>query len=491
MTVIYLGGDISKGYVDAKLLNEAGSELAGSRRYDDTPAGHAALQEALLKVQARYPQGVSWEIGVEASGGLERNWLRFFTTFVGANGRVYRLNPLAVRRYRERELHQSVTDPASARDLALYLRSGRRRAEHPYEPQLEGSFVLYRVVCNQIDRSTQLQNELQTLLPSVHPDLVQYCRKGFPEWVLRVLARYPTSPSLSRASAVTLARIPYVTAGRATHLIAAAKASVAALRDPQTGRAVLTLAKEILRLEHEISQLKRELQQQLEDDRTVQLLVTIPGIGLWTAVQLRLELGHMDRFPTADAVVAFAGLDPSYHQSGDGNVTYAISKRGRKEIRAALYMSALTAIRFNPAIRAFYERLLAHGKRKDVALVACMAKLLRIAYACVISGQEFDGERHERVRARYEQARQAAQAAKPSAPAAVSPGLGSLQAPVSDREAKRRKAAAAPQKGGSPRVRGHGAARTHVNSETPHGATPGGRDLERTESGAKQLAGSA
>src|SRR5205823_530395 len=55
MTPIYLGNDISKGYLDACFLNAAGHRLAPARRYDDTPTGHAALATALADLAARYP----------------------------------------------------------------------------------------------------------------------------------------------------------------------------------------------------------------------------------------------------------------------------------------------------------------------------------------------------------------------------------------------------------------------------------------------------
>jgi len=60
---------------------------------------------------------------------------------------------------------------------------------------------------------------------------------------------------------------------------------------------------------------------------------------------------------------------------------------GRANIRCVLYMAALVAVRFNPVIQAFYERLLAKGKLKKVALTACMHKLLMILNAMVRTGQ--------------------------------------------------------------------------------------------------------
>jgi transposase len=476
MTSIYLGNDISKGYLDACFLNDAGHRLAPSGRYDDTPQGHAALATALADLAARAPD-VTFVVGLEASGGLERNWLRFFRQNPHtAPGSLYRLNPLAVRRFLERELHRSVTDAASAHGIATYLRGGLRRADQPYAPEREGPVVFYRWVCNSIDRQTQLQNELQCLLPAVHPDLVEYARAGCPEWLLRLLEKYPTSATLARARPATLARLPYLTLARAETLLAAAKQSVAGLQDAHTGRAVTLLAREIRRLGAQIARDKAALIAELRSDPVVRRLETIVGIGWWTAVVLRLEIGNFDRFPEPAALVAYAGLDPSYHQSGDGLVQFRISKRGRAEIRAALYMNVLTAVQHNPAIRACYRRLVDRGKLPAVALTACMGKLLRIAYACVIHEEDFDRERYL-----VAPAAPAQQATGPSpsgqadvgekdatgpAPAGPAAPVRRVTAPVTRREAQRRRAAAGPQGRRTGHERGPGAAgEKHVTGD--------------------------
>lgn len=462
MTVIHLGVDTSKGYADFCFLNEHGTVLPPSGRFDDTPEGHQAVRQAFTALAAHHPQ-LQFRIGLEASGGLERNWLRLLRELTADGcGKVYQLNPLAVRRYLERDLHRTITDPISAKGIARYLRDGLRSADRPHDPLLEGSLTLYRCSCNVIARCAEVQNELQSLLPCVHPDLVQFCRQGFPAWVLHILCQYPTAAALARARSATLTRIPYVTAERAEGLIAAAKQSVAALGDADTARTIQFLAQEIRRQEQQSNALKAHLIRQLAADAEVLFYQSIPGIGPWTAVCLRLEYGTMTRFHSDAAVVAFAGLDPRTHQSGDANEDHGISRRGRHRIRAALFMAAQTAIRHNPVIKAFYARLRAQGKEHMVALTACMAKLLRLAYACVMSQQRFDPERHRQTQERYAQA-QASQSTTP-VPTAADPAPagphreGSLHAPVSRREAQRRRAAAVPQAGVPQLERGPGAA---------------------------------
>lgn len=450
MSVLYVGGDVSKGYVDLCLLPADAEKLPPARRYDDTSAGHAAVRTELEARLAQDPE-LSLVVGVEATGGLERNWLHFFATGPWRKrSTVYQLNPLAVKRFRERELHGNVTDARSAQWIARYLREGLRRADRPYEPELAGVQAFYRTVVHAIERATAVRNELQALLPVVHPDLVQFCREGFPAWVLTVVNQYPTAPALARARVATLTRIPYVTATRARELIAAGKGSVAALQDAATGAALRALVGELRHLDQQVADGKRELGRLLADDPTVRRLITIPSIGLWTAILLRLELGSFTRFRSAAALISFAGLDPRYHHSGDGSVRLGISKRGRSEVRGALFMNVFSGLRCNPVLQSRYEDLIARGKPGKVAQVACMAKLLRIAYACVTQERDFDPQHA----ARHALASAPAPAPETRAPASEPAGEGlpdSITAPVSRREAQRRRADARPQ-AGEPRL---------------------------------------
>ena len=92
------------------------------------------------------------------------------------------------------------------------------------------------------------------------------------------------------------------------------------------------------------------------------------------------ELGTLNR----RQVGALAGVAPYNHDSSRLKGRRCISG-GRAALRTALNMATLAATRFNPAIREFYQRLLAAGKAKKVALVACMRKLLTLLNAIVKS----------------------------------------------------------------------------------------------------------
>jgi transposase len=136
-------------------------------------------------------------------------------------------------------------------------------------------------------------------------------------------------------------------------------------------------------LRQERDDLDRELRQRIrqspvwraDDD----LLQSVPGVGpvLSTTLVAELpELGRLDR----KQIAALVGVAPLNCESGILRGRRIIWG-GRAQVRAALYMGTLVAIRRNPVIREFYERLLAAGKPKKVALTACMHKLLLILNA--------------------------------------------------------------------------------------------------------------
>lgn len=136
-------------------------------------------------------------------------------------------------------------------------------------------------------------------------------------------------------------------------------------------------------LERELDELDEGLRRTLRQSAVWRekddLLRTVPGVGEQLSLTLLAylpELGALDRRQIASLV----GVAPFNRDSGTLRGKRTVWG-GRARVRAALYMGALTASRFNPVIRDFYQRLLAAGKPKKLALTACMRKLLVILNA--------------------------------------------------------------------------------------------------------------
>ncbi len=136
-------------------------------------------------------------------------------------------------------------------------------------------------------------------------------------------------------------------------------------------------------LRQELRALDAELQERIRPSplwcEQAALLRTVPGVGPVLALTLLAhlpELGTLDRKPLA----ALVGLAPRPADSGTRRGRRVIGG-GRAQVRATLYMGTLVAVQHNPVLRRFYERLLAAGTPKKLALVACMHKLLLILNA--------------------------------------------------------------------------------------------------------------
>ena len=110
-------------------------------------------------------------------------------------------------------------------------------------------------------------------------------------------------------------------------------------------------------------------------------LTSIKGMGPTLAATILAEIGDIRRFDDPKKLVAFAGLDPSLHQSGQFRAEHAaISKRGSPFLRRAVWLAAHPARQWNPDLQAVYERKLAQGKRHQQAMAAVAHRLLNRIY---------------------------------------------------------------------------------------------------------------
>jgi transposase len=138
------------------------------------------------------------------------------------------------------------------------------------------------------------------------------------------------------------------------------------------------MEKHIAWLQEELADMEGEIDQFIQNTplwkQKDELLRSVPGVGEVTAYTLLAdlpELGTLDR----QGIAALVGVAPLNKDSGIKRGKRRVFG-GRETVRNVLYMAALSAARFNPQIKTFYDRLINAGKEKKVAIVACMRKLL-------------------------------------------------------------------------------------------------------------------
>lgn len=149
-------------------------------------------------------------------------------------------------------------------------------------------------------------------------------------------------------------------------------------------RTIRYLKTELETIDQAIEQFLQEHQELEEQEK---LLRTAKSIGRITAATLLAdlpELGQLDR----KEIAALVGVAPMNRDSGRKR-GHRKTQGGRPEVRSALYMAALTGIRYNPILKSQYEHLVKRGKEKKVAITACMRKMLTILNAMMRDQQPF------------------------------------------------------------------------------------------------------
>ena len=147
-------------------------------------------------------------------------------------------------------------------------------------------------------------------------------------------------------------------------------------------------------LEREMARIDKELQEFIgqHHGELAALFNSVKGVGKTTSSTLLAEVPELGELNGRE-VSALVGVAPINRDSGTMRGKRTIFG-GRPSVRKVLYMAALVASRHNPVIKAFYQRLLAAGKPKKVALVACMRKLLTILNAMARTRKPFNAALH-------------------------------------------------------------------------------------------------
>jgi transposase len=250
------------------------------------------------------------------------------------------------------------------------------------------------------DTATEELRELVRLRDRLSQDLGDRVRQlhrsvdlGFPEFTRYVktldsalatalLHEYPTAKAFVGASVKRLARLCYdgrhkVGLELAQDLVSAAATSVGRHHGEVYRTQVRFACEDIDLLRRRIRDLEKDIERTLEDHEVGKLLTTLDGIGPQTAARLVAELGDITQFRDAAALASYVGVIPGLKHSGlSKGMRARITSIGHVRLRSALWMPLLTAVRRNAWLRAFYERLVAKGKLRKVALIAAMRKLL-------------------------------------------------------------------------------------------------------------------
>ncbi len=394
MQKLFIGADVSKGYIDAIILDSKGTHISSTEKFYDTAVGHSKFSDWVKAVLT--PNRVIY-VGVESTGGYENNWISLFRKIARLHNVHYvQLNPRAVSNSSKALLKRTITDGVSAAIIADYMIRYFDRILFDTDDSFSSLRRLWS--SRELSKKAHVSHwiHLQLILYDANPTILRYTRDRLPSWVLTVLKNYPTAKKLAQARAGKLSKIPYVTISRANELISAAKESVAADSEECTEFLIRQSVDILLDLSKQIKAIELRLIKEGENFPDVNLLCTIPGIGEITAVGLVINIGDIRRFENVKKLTSYFGLHPMFKESGDGKTVARMSKVGRKRPRTMLFNAVFGGIRANPILKRTYDKCIKAGKAHKSAMGVCMHQLLRIVYGVMTSGESFDIEIHNK-----------------------------------------------------------------------------------------------
>ena len=389
---LFLGIDVSKGYADFALMDATLALTEPCFQLDDTNSGHEKLREIIETYFMSNPETELY-CGLESTGGYERNWLNYLL-FLGVrfNLKSALINPALVKGISKAALNRSITDETSAINVALYLANFKNKILFLQENQnnpFESGRSLYTYQKMIVKQSVQLQNQLEKIIYQHFSEALVYCRHGMPKWLLNVFNKYPSAKDICKAGTTKLAKIKGVSQQRAQGLINKAGKN-SQYCDQNITFIIKHTTSEIIHKQEEIDAINKYMVEEYSHNPLVKLLGTITGIGTMTAILVLFEIEDINRFATAKKLVAYFGLNPEFRISGDGKTGNHLSKKGRKMMRARLFMCCLTAANRDPMMKQLYDRYRGMGKDHYFTMGVLMHKMLRIIYGMLKSGKPYD-----------------------------------------------------------------------------------------------------
>jgi len=404
-----VGIDTSRYGHYAAFLRDDLQPAADELQFPESAAGYALLRQRLERIAQRHGP-VHFVVRLDAAGQYADNLLHFLHglgTPTADTPAVFALtiscgDPQRNKNYRAALFGPQKSDPVEARAAARFALTEQPTATVPLVlPQRTLRQVAGRLQAV-VRQRTRLINQFHHLLALTFPELALLTKDVAAGWVLELVHRYPTAALLAAATSQDLSNIPYLPAQQVEPLREHARASIASLSGP----AIAALLRDQVRQLRDTGARQKRLENLLVTayqalPRTNHL-ATIPGIGDVTAAVLTAFIVDIRRFPTPRQLVAYFGVLPIEVASGvdragqaRGPRRYVMSRRGHDLVRRYLWMAALSAIRFNPAVRALYARVVVkQPQRKAVAVGHAMRKLLHLVWALWTTDRPFNPQQY-------------------------------------------------------------------------------------------------
>lgn len=382
---MFAGIDVASERHMLARLDSAGKPVGRPIAFGEDQDGYRRLAEALG------PPPVL--VAMEATGHY---WKNLFAVLTAAGHDVALLNPFIARRFQDANLERTKTDAIDAEGLARLAFEKRPAPTRLFDEAAESLRELVRHRDRLRQDFDDRVRQLHRLVDLGFPEFTRYVRSLDSMLATALIAEHPTAQAFARANPRRLAKLRYdgchfVGPELAEQLVAAAKHSVGQHHGPVYALQARHICQDLDLWRRRLTEIDRDIEGLLDTHEVGKLLLSIDGLGPHSVARIIAAVGDPARFRSAGAFAAYVGVVPSLRQSGkqSARVRAPISPMGNARLRRALWMPVLGAVRRNPWLRDFYQRLRAAGKPAKLALIAAMRKLLNAVYSVARNRKPF------------------------------------------------------------------------------------------------------
>lgn len=380
--MIFAGVDIAKTDHVIAAVDERGDTIARPMPFKNSEAGFERCI-AWLEGAAEKPEEVL--VAMEATGHY---WMACFSYLVAHGYACVVVNPMHVHAMRKMKSLSGVkNDRIDAWLIAETLRIGEYEATRLATDEIQSLRELTRFRQGLRDSIAEAKTHAICLLDSYFPEYAGLFSDVFGAASTELLLKAQTPAAMARLKTTTIAKIlseasrGHFGKDKAAEVRAVAKSSVGVrIGEDAAAFAIREYVELVRHLEEKAALVDGKIEELLLSIEP--LILTIPGISVVLGSQIVAEIGDVHRFKNAASVVKYAGLNSGVDQSGRFEaVGSPITKQGSPYLRRAIWLAAESARKFDPNLKAFYEKKRAEGKAHRVAVTAVARKLVHIIFA--------------------------------------------------------------------------------------------------------------
>jgi transposase len=376
-----VGIDVSKELFAAVGIDSEGNE-SFSRSYAMDSSGFEELIQAITTHCEDLSKVL---VGMESTGCYHINLYSFL---LSRQIQTMVINPLLIANYAKLSLRKTKTDKKDAGTIARFLLDHRQEiSQLSVSQDLQDLRDLSRERESLCHLISAIKVEIKRVLRTTFPEL-ESMGNLYTRSMIRFLQEYPSARLVRAAKPKAIAKAlksPFV--GNKLTLTAEE-----ILRAAQRSVAVVSPAKEIiiqgkiatlLHLQERLAEVTKLLidlcqRTKLED---LDILRSIKGVGPNTAAPFLAEMGEVSNYSSHKKIIAYAGIDPSVHQSGKFTGMSKLSKRGNRHLRRAIYLMTACVVSHNAFFNAYFLKRKREGLAPQKALFATAHKLIRVIFA--------------------------------------------------------------------------------------------------------------